>query len=798
MPESAAETRACFRDGRRSTEIVATRSPGARTFAFDNGEEKRSVAESAGARYVETGSVVLDALFALALEEVRENSIGSIVDSAFRGGRPLDIEAFETGALWHYVWTRDLAYAADLALASVDVDRVITSLMYKTSGLKATVTDRDEKEQILQDTGSGGSYPVSSDRVIWALAANRALHFLPPVAQREWVARVLPIVCATVEQDRRLVHDASLGLYRGEESFLDWREQTYPTRTRENVLPIATSPSLSTNVAHFIILKVAADWTRRDGDEALADRYDAWAEALKAAINERFYDADAGLYAAYLLVDGGPAIRAQRYDLLGQSLAILAGVADDARARRVLAAYPTGPFGPSVVWPQESTVPIYHNHAIWPFVTAYWARAARSAGHEPAVAAGLASLVRGAALHLSNFENLDWGSGEPHGEAHGLAGPVINSRRQLWSVAGFVSVVQDVLFGLETTEHAIRFLPCLPVDAREAFGLAGAMRLSRFDYRGKRIDVTVTIPDDVAVRERLAVAAVTLNGGSIGDRFVAFEQLADENVWEIEMAIASSGRDEPLRTFADFHDARRVFGPPTPAWRSNVGQNGIAMIEGRVTLHYEPVGDRDVTFNVYRDGAIVARGIREAEWADPESDGSRAHAYAIEAAYHESGNASHPTDARSFDPTTTGAHPQRLPRAIPCGREPLTLPLEIAEPGRYRVRVSYSNGYGAINTGITCAIKRATVLSADGCELASDYLICPQTGGPQIFQPSSTIEATFSAPGTYALRIDEDEVCRNMSYFAHNEQYTGHEGGGPDVANEITIDAVRLKWLAAG
>lgn len=32
-----------------------------------------------------------------------------------------------------------------------------------------------------------------------------------------------------------------------------------------------------------------------------------------------------------------------------------------------------------------------------------------------------------------------------------LSGPVVNSRRQLWSVAAFVSVIHDVILGIEVT-----------------------------------------------------------------------------------------------------------------------------------------------------------------------------------------------------------------------------------------------------------------------------------------------------------------------------------------------------------
>ena len=66
-----------------------------------------------------------------------------------------------------------------------------------------------------------------------------------------------------------------LGLYRGETSFLDWREQTYPAWTRDNVVFIAQSFALSTNVLHYEALQLAAKLAgtaRRSARKAITRR----------------------------------------------------------------------------------------------------------------------------------------------------------------------------------------------------------------------------------------------------------------------------------------------------------------------------------------------------------------------------------------------------------------------------------------------------------------------------------------------------------------------------------------------
>ena len=47
------------------------------------------------------------------------------------------------------------------------------------------------------------------------------------------------------------------------------------------------------------------------------------------------------------------------------------------RAAQALARYPHAPFGAPVIAPQQPGVPVYHNRAIWPFVTAYALKAAK-------------------------------------------------------------------------------------------------------------------------------------------------------------------------------------------------------------------------------------------------------------------------------------------------------------------------------------------------------------------------------------------------------------------------------------
>jgi glycogen debranching enzyme len=762
--------------------------------------------EQAGDRTVATGNVMFDALFSLAVHEARLNSVSSIKDGAYGNGQPLALEAFQTGEFWTYVWTRDLAYSVDLGLASFDPARAVSSLLFKSSGPKPGVTG-GFPNQIVQDTGSGGSYPISTDRVTWALGADAALRWLPDAERAAFFARAWPILRDTLEQDRHLVFDEKDGLYRGEQSFLDWREQTYPEWTKEHTLPIGLSKALSTNVLHALALRRGAEWAKRAGDAERAMQFARWAQELVGAINRAFWDEKTGLYSTYLLSEGAASVRAQRFDLLGTSLAILADAAPPERAQRILRTYPTGPNGPSVVWPQERDVPIYHNQAIWPFVTAYWVRAGRHAGQANVVEKGIASLFRQAAENLSHMENFDFVSGLALYQGPGIQGPVINSRRQLWSVAAYFAAVQEVFFGLETTWDGIRFQPFItPAMHAAYFPKRAAIELRALPYRGTRNDVTVRLPAAPAAGGgAYRVVAVRLNGRTVGAEPVAREALAAVNHWEIELG-EPSAPSAPVPV-ADVRDHRALYAPAMPQWDDAGG--AVRIKDGKLALHFRYAQNADVTLNVYRDGALVATGIRGSVWVDDASADfhDRVHDYVVEAVDPRTGLRSHlsavrrhlvPAQLSTFPAARLEAQGGRrtADALVDWGarHDTVTLPLlRVEKDGRYALTVRYANGSGPINTGITCAVKRLEVVeAASGRVVAGGYALMPQLADWERWEDSSPLDATLRAGVDYRVVLREDDHSRNMSYLAHNARYTSWPGGGDAPYNFVRIAAFKL------
>ena len=759
-------------------EVTVSGRPCARTFSLAttaplveaSPRSPRRFAERADRPAVRTGNDLFDALYALAHEEAAEASVGVIRDGSFDRGAPLACPpggCYETGKLWTYVWTRDTAFSMDLGLAAFDPRRARNSLEFKLSERRG-----GGDLQIVQDTGSGGSWPISTDRVAWALGAGRLLQFLAGRERDAFAARALEAIGNTVEEDRAVAFDPAAGLYRGETSFLDWREQSYPAWTARDTVEIGVSHALSTNALHLRALEIAAALAEERGEGERAARWRGWAGELRGRIAERFRDG--GRLASYTL-DGAPA---PRQDLLGLSLAILAGVVEGEEARRLLAAYPRLPHGPPVTFPFDRDVAVYHNRAIWPFVTAYAVRAARAVGEAEVAAAGALSLVRGAALHLSHMENAEAITGRARVEEGALSGPVVNSPRQLWSVAGYLSMVDELVFGLETGPDGIRFRPFLPrALRRRLFPGATRLVLDRFPYRGARITVVVSLPpaSPRPAGGAYSIGRVRLNGRAAPDRPWRRDELAADNLVEVDLVERGGPADAPRVATREPGDVDALFAPLSPSLA------GLETAPGdHLRLTLDAPGRLPVA--VRRDGrelALVAAGT--GAWVDPEVRASQAGAcYTVEAVDPKTGLRSHPSRRRCWD----GARGERR-RRLPLARGEATV--RIAEPGLFEVRLLYRNP-GPFNTGVTCAVKRVEVPG-----VAAGTLLLPHTGdGAGEVRASSALLARIERPGTYTVRLADDPRAINMSAFRHFERYTGGAGGAGGPRNSAAILSVEL------
>ncbi len=626
---------------------------------------------------VDTASVLFNGLYAMAQDDLKRDSVSAIRDGAFDHGAPIACHCFETGLKWPYVWTRDLAYSVDLGLWRFDAARARNGLQFKLSGVRMPTAPQGL--YVMQDTGSGGSWPISTDRVVWFLGAR---HLLDDAAFADQVRTALR---DTLAQDRRYAFDANFGLYRGETSFMDWREQSYPAWTADDVGFIAQSFALSTNVLHYQALKLAETLAEKRHETTAANDFREQSDALKHSINQHFWRADRGMYMSYVGGDGTPV---DTYDLLGIALAVSSGVADGARARKTLANYPAWPAGSPVMWPERSDQPIYHNRAIWPFVSAYALRAARAVNDPTRIAHEIESVIRGAALYGSNMENYELLTQGQHVDDGKLSGPVVNSPRQLWSVAAYLEVVTEGVFGLEEDGQVQPKLPASLVPM--LFGTRGAITLNLPDRQ-----ITLQLP-----RQRDGNLLVADHASTRGKHTtVMLKAIRVDATPALIQAPMYSPIAPAAPTLAPAGDQWTVKG--NGKLQLYVNGRRASVIDGNGTL------PRTAGFACVRATRLDAHGLE-----------------------------SLPSPATCVGQVerVSGDWPRRW---IAPAR------------GKYRVSVDYRNANGPISTGVTAAVKWLAI-RCDGSDTQRVLLVMPHSVGTQR-STHARFNVIGSTPCTFAL-----------------------------------------------
>lgn len=365
-----------------------------------------------------------------------------------------------TGKEWSGVWTRDVSYSIILSMAYMQPEASMISLMKKVN----------PSGQIIQDTGSGGAWPISTDRMIWVVAAYEIYKV---TGDRSWLEKVYPIAVRAIEKnDLTVMSDA--GLMKGETSFIDWREQSYP-RWMQTV-DISQSEAMGTNMAYVAALRATADMARILGKKKEAERFTAQADALAQAVHARFWMPDKGYYGMYTYGRDNLVMN-PRAETLGESLAIIYDIAPADAVKSISENNPNTPFGAAIFYPQIADMPNYHNNALWPFVGSYWAIAQAKAGNEAGTMEAIGAIFRPAALFATNKENFNLDNGDIFTE--------LNSSNMLWSLSGNIALTTRILFGIHFEPDGLVISPFVPK------ALEGTRTLDNFHYRGATLNITV-------------------------------------------------------------------------------------------------------------------------------------------------------------------------------------------------------------------------------------------------------------------------------------------------------------------
>lgn len=666
------------------------------------GGEQREIAipvslpkEGAGMR---SSIPVLQAMYALALQELQANMTPDGLLLA--------------GAAWSTVWTRDIAFSAALgtALAAPEATR---------KSLESRVCNG----VVLQDTGTGGGWPVSTDRVAWALGAW-ALY--QAQGDKTWLAWCVEVLVATLAQDAAVLPAGEL-LRPGETSFIDWREQSYPDWMTPT--DIASSYAFGTNVLHYLCRQLLGRMLRELERPAEADAYAAEAAAFAERLDECFWSAGCGHYGMMRTAEG---YLDERVDSLATALAVLCGLAGD-QALPLMRHLPRSPFGTPVFTPyklrQERA---YHNRSVWPFVEAYVLLAHAEQQDAEGAAFSMSSLLRAAMAFGSHKENFHAVSGE--------AGETIqNSDRQLWSVAGMLGMYYYAIFGIQYQGDNLVISPCVPKAYRGSHWLTG-LRI-----RQMVLDIHIN-------GYGTEVWSVMVNGKPDSPII----PLDTEGHIQIELELMPAEEDAPrVQMPAAQEDL------PEPEWDAPTAER----------LCWHPVPGA-ASYNVFRNGVAFAATL-DCECALPPARGLY-NEYTVQAVNATTTSCF----SRPFECPAHGCRYELVPSRVGEQAEYVveqgqawldtkscTARLDYEEveleAGTYSVRVMYCNASASLRDGDTCALRE---LMLDGEPVG--VLLFPhntEEGCWEDYTRSAALQVKVEAPGRHRFSLCYTPRCVNAN-----------------------------------
>lgn len=337
--------------------------------------------------------------------------------------------------------TSIISYSSYLAMAYLDP-------IFAMKCLKAKV----KNGRIVQDSGLGGAWPVTSDRVVWAVAAWEVYKVL---GDKEWLRYAYEVVRNSVEDDRLVLLDPSLQLMHGMRSFAGDEMMSYPKWMQPK--DVFESMSLSTNVLFAQTFYILSDM----GDELDVDTdYLEMAKRLKDAINQNLWQESKGYYSAYLYGGIYP-IKSPTIDNLGQALSVIFDIADDGRDENLIGHTPVTPFGMMGSYPlsrEDRAFDVEVNNTL---LQALWNIAASKVDNENVLRRGLGAMYRYSALY---------------------------GAKQNWQRSGAignVAMIFKVFAGMEFQTGGIEFNPMIPI----CFG--GAKKITGFHYRKATLDISI-------------------------------------------------------------------------------------------------------------------------------------------------------------------------------------------------------------------------------------------------------------------------------------------------------------------
>lgn len=444
--------------------------------------------------------------------------------------------AFYTGETWTKVWTRDTAMSCEFSLAAIYPEISLNCAKEKV------VTYDNTYSVFEEDTGTGGSYPVSTDKIITYLSV---WEIYLSTGDKSVLDYFYDICMNNINQDYNTVWDSESGLIKGETCGLDWRSQTYPdwmgNEVEESLANIAEGKAASVNIIYLGVLQRMIESAKILGKDADVATLQAKYDALYEAVTTRLWHDELGAYAAweYPSYMGSPL--AYKIDSIANGYALWFQIGSQEQLDSIAENYPLVTYGANVVYPNkqgelEHKDRIYHNRGVWPGWEAQLMLAGGQYGYDLLSEEIWNSCITAAATSLVNKEVVDFTTGEG-----------IHVNHQLWSIAATLSGYYKVLFGMIYDTDGITFEPYIPE------WMEGPFYLNNYTYCDATINLTLS-------GEGSVIKSIKVNGEDVGTSYTL--PFGAKGTYNIEIVVEDT--DTKTETVNLNDEKNHVISPKMP------------------------------------------------------------------------------------------------------------------------------------------------------------------------------------------------------------------------------------------
>lgn len=628
-----------------------------------------------------------------------------------------------TGKEWAGVWTRDVSYSIILSMAHMQPTASINSLLQKINS----------RLRIIQDTGTGGAWPCSSDRVIWIIAA---WEIYLETGSIDWLEMIYPAIANTLEDDRRVIFDKESSLYRGETSFIDWREQSYPKWMQP--VDIYNSKAHNTNVIYAHALNIASKIADILEDKNNSTKFQQWHKDLTNAIHTSFFNEKMNYNNMYIY-GRNSSYAEPRFESLGEALGILWDITPSKLHKKISENIPMTEFGVPVFYPYIDSMFSYHNNAVWPFVASYTALAYAKANNEKGVLYSIGSIYRSAALFCTNKENFEASSGDHMHTA-------INSDNMLWSLSGNIALVHKLIFGMNYKENGLEFSPFVPK------AMAGERHLTNYNYRNSTLNITLSGYGN-------QIESFTLDG-NLTEPFIP-DTLQGNH--EITIKLSKSNTSNKINRcdtrFTPIEPSNVHIANDLLSWNNDIKIKNYLIYSNGSNIGKIKNNTKDTieTFELSHnyDGELQIIAFDKLKGYSFPSEPFR---------YYQTEYIFEFEDFTNHCDTIYKGYQGKGYYKLTDNNPDITFELNIKDAGKYYIDFRYANGNGPINTDNKCCIRSLYINdNEEGC------IIMPQrgTGEWTNWGWTNSIPYTFNE-GQYLISVTTQPHTFNMNITINN------------------------------